>query len=112
MAETGWTDYLTNIGHALLNRKENFNDASSDSDISRQSFAIIVLIILIYGIVAFLMMYGAARLSYCYNIYYGADSGTALGFAILSGIFSTIYYPFYGVFLNPLCNLQKTGGRR
>ena len=104
-------DYFTNIGHAVLNRKEHFN-ASSDSDISRQSFAIIVLIILIYVLIAFLMMYGAARLSYCYNMYYGADSGTALGFAVLSAIFSSIYYPFYGVFLNPLCNLQKTGGRR
>jgi Na+/H+ antiporter NhaC len=111
MAETGWTEYFTNIGHALLNRKEHFND-SSDSAVAKQSFAIIILIILIYVIIMFLAIYGAARLSYCYNIYYGADSSTALGFAILSGIFSSIYYPFYGIFLNPLCNLQKTGGRR
>jgi len=126
MSDTTWLQYLTNIGHAVLNRKEYFdsgpattttptNTTNSTTDgaiIAKQSLAIVVLVIIMYIIIVVLMMYGAARLSYCYNTYYGADSGTALLFSILSAIFSSIYYPFYGIFLNPLCNLQKTGGRR
>jgi hypothetical protein len=126
MSDTTWLQYLTNIGHAVLNRKEYFdsgpattatptNTTNSTTDgavVAKQSLAIVILVIIMYIIIVVLMMYGAARLSYCYNTYYGADSGTALLFSILSAIFSSIYYPFYGIFLNPLCNLQKTGGRR
>ena len=120
MSDTTWSQYLTNIGHAVLNRKEYFDSGSGTTAntvtdiaiVNKQSFAIVVLVIMIYLIVVILMMYGAARLSYCYNIYYGENPGTALLFSILSAIFSSLYYPFYGIFLNPLCNLQKTGGRR
>jgi hypothetical protein len=126
MTDTTWRQYLTNIGHAVLNRKEYFDSGPATTttptnttttttvaaSVANQSLAIIILFIMIYVIIVLLMMYGAARLSFCYNTYYGADSGTALLFSILSAIFSTLYYPFYGIFLNPLCNLQKTGGRR
>ena len=121
MADNTWHQYLTNIGHAVLNRKEYFdsgpastptNNTTDVAIVAKQSLAIVILVIIIYLIIVVLMMYGAARLSYCYNIYYGETPGTALLFAILSAIFSHLYYPFYGIFLNPLCNLQKTGGRR
>lgn len=126
MADTTWLQYLTNIGHAILNRKEHFDSGpattttstntstttTAAASIAQQSLAIVILSIIIYVIIVILMMYGAARLSYCYNMYYGADSGTALLFSILSAIFSGVYYPFYAIFLNPLCSLQKTVGRR
>jgi hypothetical protein len=126
MTDTTWKQYLTNIGHAVLNRKEYFDSGpattatptntttvtTTAASVAQQSLAVVILAIMIYVIIVILMMYGAARLSYCYNTYYGADSGTALLFSILSAIFSGLYYPFYAIFLNPLCNLQKTGGRR
>jgi hypothetical protein len=127
MADTTWRQYLTNIGHAVLNRKEYFDSGPATTStstntsttttvadsIAKQSLAIVILVIMIYVIIIILMMYGAARLSYCYNTYYGADSGTALLFSILSAIFSGLYYPFYAIFLNPLCSLQRAvGGRR
>ena len=126
MADTTWLQYLTNIGHAVLNRKEYFDSGPAttttptntttttmaSASVAQQSLAIVLLVIIMYVVVIILMMYGAARLSYCYNIYYGESSGTALLFSILAAFFSGIYYPFYAIFLNPLCNLQKTGGRR
>jgi len=61
-----------------------------------------------------LYAYGAARLSYCYNIYNGSDSMTATLWSILSFFFAGWYYPIYGVFLNPVCRIgpKQFGGRR
>lgn len=126
MSNTTVLQYLTNVGHAILNRKENFDNGSAntntatntntsttvDASLASQSLAVIILLIIIFFILTVLNMYGAGRLSYCYNRYYGSDDGVAWIWAILSAIFSNVYYPIYGIFLNPLCNLQKTGGRR
>lgn len=126
MSDTTVLQYLTNVGHAILNRKENFDnraantstatntntDNTIDASLASQSLAVVILVVIIFFVLTFLNMYGAGRLSYCYNRYYGADDGVAWLWAILSAIFSCIYYPIYGIFLNPLCNLQKTGGRR
>ena len=126
MSNTTVLQYLTNVGHAILNRKENFDNGAAntstatntttttdtDASLASQSLAVVILLLIIVFIIIFLNMYGAGRLSYCYNRYYGVDVSVAWFWAILSGLFSQIYYPIYGVFLNPLCNLQKTGGRR
>jgi len=126
MSNTTVLQYLTNVGHAILNRKEHFDNGSAntstatntntattvDASVASQSLAVIILLFIIIFILMVLNMYGAGRLSYCYNRYYGADIGLTWFWAILSGLFAQIYYPIYGVFLNPLCNLQKTGGRR
>jgi len=45
--------------------------------------------------------YGAARLSYFYNMNNG-NSAWALFYSILAFIFSDFYYPMYSFFLNPL----------
>jgi uncharacterized integral membrane protein len=126
MSNTTVLQYLTNVGHAILNRKENFDNGSAntstatntntentiDASLASQSLAVVILLFIILFILAVLNMYGAGRLSYCYNRYYGADIGLAWIWAVLSALFSGLYYPIYGIFLNPLCNLQKTGGRR
>lgn len=60
-----------------------------------------------YIMVALLLMivvsFGAAKLSYCYNIHMGSSEGVAFLWSILSFFFSSLYYPFYGLFLDPLC---------
>lgn len=63
---------------------------------------------------------GAAYQSYCYNIYIGNTSGVAVVYAILCSFFPHFYYPFYALFLNPLCLMKPknkgflglSGGRR
>jgi hypothetical protein len=60
-----------------------------------------------YIMVALLLMiivsFGAAKLSYCYNIHMGSSEGVAFLWSLLSFFFSGFYYPFYGLFLDPLC---------
>ena len=64
--------------------------------------------------------FGAAYQSYCYNIYIGNTSGVAIVYAILCSLFPHFYYPFYAIFLNPIClmkpknkgNMVLSGGRR
>ena len=50
--------------------------------------------------------YGAARLSYFYNMSTG-NSGYAVFWSVLAFIFSDFYYPMYSFFLNP----QSARGR-
>jgi len=54
--------------------------------------------------ISFIAAVGAARLSYCYNLSVGNGSSTALMFAVICFIFPSLYYPYYALFLNPLCN--------
>lgn len=54
--------------------------------------------------ILFMISFGAARLSYCYNIYTGNSGGTAFIWSVLAFFFSGIYYPFYALVLNPVCS--------
>jgi biotin transporter BioY len=70
---------------------ESFDGSSSNGSLS----------LLVIFVVAFMIYsYGAARLSYFYNMNNG-NSGYALFYAILAFIFSDFYYPFFSYFLNP-----------
>jgi len=67
----------------------------------------------------FLMItsYGAARLSYCYNISVGNTTDAAFLFSILCFFFPSFYYPYYALVLNPLCmkgrnNRGMMGGKK
>ena len=81
--------------------KEAFEDMTMDTNT------------LIVGILSILLLiisgYGAARLSYCYNIHIGNSSGAAYGWSFLAFIFNAFYYPIYGVFLNPICYMGSSG---
>jgi hypothetical protein len=57
--------------------------------------------------------YGAANLSYCYNKSLGKTDMEAMLWAVLAFMMNPIYYPYYGIFLNPVCSkTAMTGGRR
>ena len=62
------------------------------------------IVVLIFSLAT---MYGAARLSYCYNIFIGNSETAALLYSILCFFFSGIYYPFYALSLSPVCGLGK-----
>jgi hypothetical protein len=109
----GFKSYVSDVTNAVQG-KEPFADQSGQPDSS--GFAIIgilfyVLIMIVFGVA---YSYGAARISYCYNIYLGESSGTATMWSILAFLFAGYYYPMYGLFLAP-CGITKggqLGGRR
>lgn len=69
-----------------------------------------------------LTAFGAAYQSYCYNMYVGNTSGVAVVYSILCFFFPQLYYPYYAIFLNPVCSMKPknnkglmgflSGGRR
>ena len=104
--------YVTNLSNAIKG-KEKFVDNSSQTNAS-VGIAAFLFYILIAVAFYCLYAYGAARLSYCYNIYHGSDPMAAILWSILSFLFAGWYYPIYGVFLNPVCGIgpKQIGGRR
>ena len=84
--------------------KESF-DGSSSSD-SSNGLGSLLLIILIFILYLIVYAYGAARLSYFYNMNNGSP-GLAVFYSILAFLFADIYYPMYSYFLNP----QSAKGR-
>jgi hypothetical protein len=101
------TQYLVNVANAVTGNtkeKEKFTAENAGTGIMFSAFFTLFIL--------FMISFGAARLSYCYNVYTG-NSGSALAWSVLAFFFSSIYYPFYALFLNPLCSVAPlTGGRR
>lgn len=60
-------------------------------------------------LIGFLYCYGAARLSYSYNLY-TQNTSYALLWAFLCFIFPYMYYPYYAIMLNPV-GLMATSGQ-
>ena len=75
---------------------ENFTGYSEEE----KGFATGALTILFIVIFAIVSSYGAARLSYYYNMSIG-NSGYAMMWSILAFFFADLYYPMYSFFLNP-----------
>lgn len=98
---------------------EGFQDGSGGGGFlgffTRGAGAIYSLFILLLLIIPAI---GAARLSYCYNMFVGNSTGVAFLYATLCFFFPAIYYPVYALFLNPVCGMQRpainamVGGRR
>jgi hypothetical protein len=114
-------DLIYYIGTKVLSFKEKFQGSADSTTYvapaakSTVIFAgvTVILIMLLFFSFGVLTSYGSARLSYCYNKYIGADDATAFLFAILCFMFPAFYYPYYGVFLNPVCKMGRMmGGRR
>jgi len=78
--------------------REYFTDA--EESIGSTALYTYVVLALVF---TFLYSYGAARLSWCYNISIGNSTGVAFGWSVVNFIFSSIYYPFYALFLNRVC---------
>ena len=99
--------------------QDNFSDMKQQGEKKEQPTPPIVNTIMnvlyavsIIGIIATLISAaGAARLSLCYNSYLGITGRrTTLAYAALAFIFFPIYYPYYGLMLNPIC-LKRIGRR-
>ena len=109
---------ISNIGRKILKTSESFTGSPTPPILTGETPVFLagisaILFILLNVVFVIMFSYGAARLSYCYNKYTGATDGTAFFFAIICFLFSSFYYPYYAIFLSPICTLSKVaGGRR
>ena len=63
------------------------------------------LVWVLIGLLPYILFaYGASKLSWCLNNSYG--------WSFLCFLFPGFYYPYYALFLNPLCNTPMIGGKR
>lgn len=106
-----WKQYALNIIHAVKG-EEKFTGTSTTVVETELGFGIVVIILVL--IIALLVCYGAARLSWCYNTFYGESTSAKVIFSVLCFCFPNFYYPFYALFLDPVCGRTKnqSGGRR
>ncbi len=94
--------YLQNLWNTVQGkRSEGFSENSALRGYT--GFAVIAALISVLPLL--LTCYGSAKLSWCLNHSYG--------WAFLCFLFPGFYYPYYALFLNPLCNtVPMVGGRR
>ena len=105
--------YANNVIGSLFGRSEGFYDSSGEtiSFAKLGVFALITSVLLLILLIA--NCYGAARLSWCYNTFYGVGEAEKLLWAILCFFNPGIYYPVYAIFLDPVCGrVAQRGGKR
>jgi hypothetical protein len=106
--------YVNNVAGAITGKHEGFFDASGATVVNFAAigaFGLFSLILMF--VVIFANCYGAARLSWCYNTFYGAGEGEKLLYALLCFFYPGIYYPVYGIFLDPVCGrVAQRGGSK
>jgi hypothetical protein len=95
----------------LLNT-EGFQSKDKEADEPIVGTILTTLYTFVMGgaLIAFLISYGAARLSFCYNQSIGTSIELTYLYAIVCFFFSFVYYPFYAIMLNPLCNKRANNG--
>ena len=104
--------YTNNVLGAIAGKSEGFYDASDSTSYSTMG-AYAGIGVLLFFIFIIANLYGAARLSWCYNTFYGASGGAKFIWSLLCFFFSGFYYPFYAIFLDPVCGrVAQVGGRR
>ena len=106
--------YTNNLLGSLVGKPEGFYDSSGGNTTGLATVGAASLFIFIFTlIIVFANCYGAARLSWCYNTFYGVGEVEKFLWAILCFSFPSFYYPVYGVFLDPVCGrVAQRGGKR
>ena len=103
MATDNNKNYLMNIAAAITGR-DGFQMSSTQVTASMIFIGLTLLYMVMYA-------YGAASLSYNYNVYVGNTGGIVWVYTILSFMFSSLYYPFYAIFLSPALGKAPTSGQ-
>lgn len=100
-------DRVVQVANAIVGGN-GFQDAESQDTLYGASIVIIAMYMIF--IIAFSV--GAAILSYNYNCFIGTSSSLTVVYAILAFLFSSVYYPYYAIFLDPVGKKIQKGGRR
>ena len=108
--EKTWKQYALNMVHVIRGEEEFVGTSTEPAEEALGMGLVSIVIILI---LAFFICYGAARLSWCYNTFYGASGGLKAFYSVVCFFFPYYYYPFYALVLNPVCGRRaQAGGRR
>ena len=106
-------EYANNVIGSLFGRREGFYDSSGGTISFAALGAYTVFMSVLILILVIANSYGAARLSWCYNNFYGLGEAEKFLWSILCFFFPSFYYPVYGIFLDPVCGrVAQRGGRR
>jgi len=106
-------EYVNNVIGSVLGKREGFYDASGGTISFAALGAYTVFMSILILILVIANSYGAARLSWCYNNFYGVGEAEKLLWAILCFAFPSFYYPVYAIFLDPVCGrVAQRGGKR
>lgn len=108
--EKTWKQYALNIIHVIRGEEQFVDTPPTPAAEAFLGLALMWTIFIL--IIAFFVCYGAARLSWCYNTFYGEPAGTKMIFSILCFFFPNFYYPFYAIFLDPVCGRKASSNRR
>ena len=113
--ERTWKQYALNVIHTIRGEEHFVGTATAPAEgvlvSTVAGFFLMIIFLIAY-------CYGSAKLSWCYNSYYGATTSTKVMFSILCYCFPSFYYPFYAFFLDPVCGrvvkaqVQAGAGRR
>ena len=105
--------YANNLLGAVVGKTEGFYDDKKEPVSHSSMGAYFITIVIVVIVVIFANLYGAARLSWCYNTFYGTTGFLRFFYSLLCFFNSGLYYPFYAIFLDPVCGrVNQVGGRR
>jgi len=105
----GFQNYVTNVA-AAISGHDRFAGSQENGTGLFATAMVFLLFIMVYGI---LYSIGAASLSYNYNVSVGTSGTMTVIYAVLSFMFSSLYYPFYALFVSPIQGKPvQRGGRR
>jgi uncharacterized MAPEG superfamily protein len=105
----GFQNYVTNVA-AAISGHDGFAGSPQDKNGLFATAIVFLLFIMVYGI---MYSVGAASLSYNYNLSVGTSGTMTVVYAVLSFMFSSLYYPFYALFVSPIKGKPaQKGGRR
>ena len=101
-------DYASGVINAGLGRQtEGFTDMSSMCGSLKILYSSLPILLIFHFTTMVVYGLGAARLSYCYQMNTNPAATLFYLYVVLAFFFSPVYYPFYGIFLNPLCYTAK-----
>jgi len=101
---------MNTVANLLGYKSESFSSIESLQE-SPGIFAAGATVGLLFIAFGFIYCYGAAKLSYNYNMSIG-NGGSAFMWAFLCNFFAAIYYPYYAIMLNPTASVMSGGRRR
>jgi hypothetical protein len=104
-------DYIKGLVNAALGKgSEGFTDSTTPQSLGaaiQNLYSSLPILLILHTTMLIVYGTGAARLSYCYQMSTNASSPLFYLYIVLAFIFSPMYYPYYGIVLNPVCGKTR-----
>lgn len=92
---------------ALMGHNENFANPSDKDDILFIIYTVLISLIIGFLIAVFIVAASSFNMSWCYNKALGNSDLETSYWATLCFVFFILYFPYYGIILQPLCIKSK-----